>query len=158
MHKSIPFAVVALLLIASPLIMYGNSNSFILKNALAVDDGSNTDKITIKSDGSEKQDTSATQEDSDSDDSSKDKDSDSDDSSKDKDSDSDDSSKDKDSDSDDSSKDKDSDSDDSSKDEANVKSPEVQNAATNIQNVNCEEGAQYWALALKFLSEEQDIT
>ena len=66
MHKSIPLAVMALLLIASPLMMYGNSNTFILSNAFAIEDGSNTDEIKTMfeqpttSDGFEKQALSAT--------------------------------------------------------------------------------------------------
>ena len=68
MHKLIPLAVMALLLIASPLMMYGNSNTFILSNAYAIEDGSNTDEIKTMfeqptmSDGFEKQALSATEE------------------------------------------------------------------------------------------------
>src|ERR1041384_4836278 len=74
MHKSIPLAVMALLLIASPLMMYGNSNTFILSNAFAIEDGSNTDEIKTMfeqptmSDGFKKQALSATAEEEENDD------------------------------------------------------------------------------------------
>src|ERR671910_829326 len=52
MHKSIPLAVIALFLIASPSIMFGTSNSNLFSKAMAIEqDGSKTDiKSFIKSD------------------------------------------------------------------------------------------------------------
>src|SRR5919107_805026 len=51
MHKSIPLAVIALFLIASPSIMFGSSNSNLFSKAMAIEqDGSKTDiKSFIKS-------------------------------------------------------------------------------------------------------------
>ncbi len=44
MHKSLTTAVLALLLIASPLMMFGTSNSNIFSKAMAIEeDGSETD-------------------------------------------------------------------------------------------------------------------
>jgi hypothetical protein len=66
MHKSLTTAVLALLLIASPLMMFGTSNSNIFSKAMAIEeDGSETDSksfIMTKDELEEKDDSSSDEE------------------------------------------------------------------------------------------------
>ncbi|HZB17445.1 MAG TPA: hypothetical protein VE445_09790, partial [Nitrososphaeraceae archaeon] len=140
MHKSIPLAVIALFLIASPSIMFGSSNSNLFSKAMAIEqDGSKTDiKSFIKSNEVKDKGTS----DGDRDKTSFIKSNEVKDESKS-------------SDDEDESKSlaatKSSDSTD------NSKGQQVQRVS-GVPELQCDECVEYWALAIKFLTEEQGLT
>src|SRR5687767_5679806 len=50
MYKSLPIAVIALLLVASPLMMFGTSNSNIFSKAMAIEEEGSESNIIMKSD------------------------------------------------------------------------------------------------------------
>ena len=140
----------ALLLIASPLMMYGNSNSFILSNAYAIEDGSNTDEIKTMieqptmSDGFEKQALSATEEE-------EDEEADDDNVSA--------AAEEEEQNNVSATEEGDSprgEEEGDSAEDGNDKSTEVQTALKD-QALQCEEGIQYWAFALKFIADKENI-
>ena len=49
MYKSLPIAVIALLLIGSPLTMFGNSNSNLFSKAMAIEEDGSESDIIMKS-------------------------------------------------------------------------------------------------------------
>ena len=138
MHKSIPIAVIALFLIASPSIMFGTSNSNLFSKAMAIEEEDRSATgIIIKSNEFKDKGTS-------------------------------DGDKDKTSfiktnqvkDDNDEDKSKSSDATKSSDTTDNLKNPEVQRVAggTGVPELQCDECVEYWALAIQFLSKEQGIT
>src|SRR5918993_65075 len=177
MHKSISIAVIALFLIASPSMMFGTSNSNIFSKAMAIEeDGFKTNlKPFIKS--NELKDQGSSDVDRDKTSSIKPNElkessflitneledqgtSDEEESSKSSDSDEEESSKSSDSDEEESSKSSDSDEEESSKSSdatGNFVNQQVQSGAS-VSQLQCDECIEYWALAIKFLADDQRIT
>src|ERR671913_2530644 len=167
MHKSISIAVIALFLIASPSMMFGTSNSNLFSKAMAIEeDGFKTNLTSfIKSNELKESSFLITNEledqgTSDEEESSKSSDSDEEESSKSSDSDEEESSKSSDSDEEESSKSSDSDEEESSKSSdatGNFVNQQVQSGAS-VSQLQCDECIEYWALAIKFLADDQRIT
>ncbi|HZB15909.1 MAG TPA: hypothetical protein VE445_01985 [Nitrososphaeraceae archaeon] len=177
MHKSISIAVIALFLIASPSMMFGTSNSNLFSKAMAIEeDGFKTNlKPFIKS--NELKDQGSSDVDRDKTSSIKPNElkessflisneledqgtSDEEESSKSSDSDEEESSKSSDSDEEESSKSSDSDEEESSKSSdatGNFVNQQVQSGAS-VSQLQCDECIEYWALAIKFLADDQRIT
>src|SRR5918993_383951 len=156
MHKSISIAVIALFLIASPSMMFGTSNSNLFSKAMAIEeDGFKTNLTSfIKSNELKESSFLITNEledqgTSDEEESSKSSDSDEEESSKSSDSDEEESSKSSDSDEEESSK--------SSDATGNFVNQQVQSGAS-VSQLQCDECIEYWALAIKFLADDQRIT
>src|ERR671913_2171165 len=178
MHKSISIAVIALFLIASPSMMFGTSNSNLFSKAMAIEeDGFKTNLTSfIKSNelkessflitneledqGTSDEEESSKSSDSEEEESRKSSDSDEEESSKSSDSDEEESSKSSDSDEEESSKSSDSDEEESSKSSdatGNFVNQQVQSGAS-VSQLQCDECIEYWALAIKFLADDQRIT
>jgi hypothetical protein len=120
MHKSIPIAVITLLLIASPLMMFGTSNSDIFSKAMAIEEDGSESDIIMKSNAVEEKDDSSDEEKDDSSDEEKD-------------------------------------NDKSSATTNNFQGQSVKSTVNTLQS-KCDKGIEYWALAIKFLAQEQGIT
>jgi hypothetical protein len=148
MHKSIPIAVITLLLIASPLMMFGTFDSNIFSKAMAIEEDGSESDIIMKSNAVEEKDESSDEAKDDDDDDSSDEA---------KDDDDDDSSDEAKDDDDDDSSDEEKDNDESSATTNNFQGQAVQSTANTLQS-KCDKGIEYWALAIKFLADEQGIT
>jgi hypothetical protein len=108
--------------------MFGTSNSDIFSKAMAIEEDGSESDIIIKSNASEEKDDSSDEEKDDSSDEEKDD-----------------------------SSDEEKDNDESSATTNNFQGQAVQSTAKTLQ-LQCDKGIEYWALAIKFLAEEQGIT